>query len=592
MLKFITILSFLQAATAADLMPVQGGEAEQFQSSTFIKLMDILNDGKVPYPFEKLLDSFETGVREEGAVLMIPKGRSLVKEYADFKNPRIIAAPLSKGIIFGEVRNDESGNPVPNPHAAKEPDWEKKLEDYQKMGMFSSDLYIGFAPEHKALEVISYNPKKPGFDFFVVENYEEGKIPKVVSNPALCLGCHQNEAPIFSRFPWTEMSGEKSREKIDFMKDENPIIERIIKANPDRHSIEGITLDPKRFKISSVALFDTLVRSSNIQITDLKSCEVLCGKNSDIECKQALLLESLTTKNFRRHKFFKNTLSDLEKIDLKSSMIPNRDPDTNEATRDILTAAEVARTLEMRKKTDPNAFDEVADIYGKKNKYDVTYSESVFDTDGKAEIVQDKKFVDPATARPVNSNILSLKNKIKAAKTFNEKMELIVNNCLPLEQLKKDVPEEKINAEFFKNKDIVEALKDWPSTNQLLIAIAKALLSPDQTPPAPVCEEKVKPILPVYKYESLKEAVVKLSIEKIEKPKALFQKYCNQCHGPEGFIKLPLSSMEKMAAYAPTFSSMAPLERLQKKIMPPPFANQPTKEERDLMIKTMLELKK
>ena len=55
------------------------------------------------------------------------------------------------------------------------------------------------------LEVISYNEAAGRFEFQLVKDYRAGAQPKVFyANRAICISCHQNHAPIFSKAIWGE----------------------------------------------------------------------------------------------------------------------------------------------------------------------------------------------------------------------------------------------------------------------------------------------------------------------------------------------------------------------------------------------------
>ena len=68
-------------------------------------------------------------------------------------------------------------------------------------------LYLGFHEKAETLEVISYNPAAGRFEFQVADDYRAGGTARLrYANRALCLACHQNAAPIFSRQSWDESS--------------------------------------------------------------------------------------------------------------------------------------------------------------------------------------------------------------------------------------------------------------------------------------------------------------------------------------------------------------------------------------------------
>lgn len=138
----------------------------------------------VPYPLGALvarlsaqLAEGESGLR----VVLIPVGRSLQRHSAGdahyFDTPRAVIA------VTGEPASPDAP-------------------------LLKDRLYIGFHAAANLLEIISYNPGAGRFDFEIVDDYRAGGTPRLrAGNRGLCLACHQNDAPIFSRQSWDETSG-------------------------------------------------------------------------------------------------------------------------------------------------------------------------------------------------------------------------------------------------------------------------------------------------------------------------------------------------------------------------------------------------
>jgi len=137
----------------------------------------------LPYPFERLLQHLEG----EGHCADLPDGRCLVRVLipigrslqrlaaapAFFKHPRILAA----------MAGEPGGDSPPQ----------------------RDRLYLGHVGNSGIIEVISYNEAAARFEFQLVHDYRAGATPRVVyASRALCLSCHQNHAPIFSRPLWQE----------------------------------------------------------------------------------------------------------------------------------------------------------------------------------------------------------------------------------------------------------------------------------------------------------------------------------------------------------------------------------------------------
>ncbi len=66
-------------------------------------------------------------------------------------------------------------------------------------------LYLGYHERAEVVEVISYNEAAARFEFQIVKDYGANGSPRVLyANRAVCIACHQNHAPIFSRQVWDE----------------------------------------------------------------------------------------------------------------------------------------------------------------------------------------------------------------------------------------------------------------------------------------------------------------------------------------------------------------------------------------------------
>lgn len=164
--------------------------ASPYGRSLFDRLLEHEADGapQVPFPFPALLQRVRAQLDGEHpggglAIVLIPLGRSLQRHAAGdvdaFRFPRVVAA------VTGEP-------------AADAPAGHLYLKDR---------LYLAHHERAEALEVISYNEDEGRFEFQLVLDYRAGATPRVVpANRMLCLACHQNAAPIFSRPSWDETS--------------------------------------------------------------------------------------------------------------------------------------------------------------------------------------------------------------------------------------------------------------------------------------------------------------------------------------------------------------------------------------------------
>ena len=144
-------------------------------------LFDLVVGERVPFPFAALVQLIQ---RQGGVVerVLIPLGRSLQRSVAApefFRYPRAIVA------VDGE-----------------------EMQPRGKTGMFLKDrLFLGYQEKAGIIEVISYNEAAGRFEFEVVKDYRAGASPQVLyASRKVCTGCHQGQAPIFSRQSWDETS--------------------------------------------------------------------------------------------------------------------------------------------------------------------------------------------------------------------------------------------------------------------------------------------------------------------------------------------------------------------------------------------------
>ena len=165
---------------------------------------------EIPYPFSKVIEKIEnysghktnspdsSGVK----VVIIPMGRSLQRDAAVFG--------LNQAFSFDPFFRF--------PRIVLAVDGEPRIENSLLLNL-KNKLYLGFNERAQILEAISYNDDEGRFEYQVVHDYAEGKIPRVTyANRTVCLGCHQNQSPIFSRGPWSETNA-------------NPEISELLKKN-------------------------------------------------------------------------------------------------------------------------------------------------------------------------------------------------------------------------------------------------------------------------------------------------------------------------------------------------------------------------
>jgi hypothetical protein len=187
-----TVASFAAAPPSSALATIEasGPDLPPVGRSLFDDLLEPGADGKpqVPFPFTALLQRIEQQLDSHQpsgglSVVLIPLGRSLQRHAAGdvdaFRYPRVVAA----------VTGEPPAN-APAGHA-----------------FLRDRLYVAYHEKAAALEVISYNEAAGRFEFQLVRNYRAGAASDVgYANRTLCLACHHNAAPIFSRQSWDETS--------------------------------------------------------------------------------------------------------------------------------------------------------------------------------------------------------------------------------------------------------------------------------------------------------------------------------------------------------------------------------------------------
>lgn len=166
-------------AAAAAVWPIDPVEPGAPVAGTGYSVFDELTRDGVPFPFEALLARIDqrTGCSQASCIeaVLIPLGRSLQRVAAApnyFGSPRVVAAVTreGKGPIFARNR-----------------------------------LFVGYQPRAALLEVISYNDAAGRFEFQLVHDYRMGAQPRTIAaERTVCVSCHQNHAPIFSRPLWSE----------------------------------------------------------------------------------------------------------------------------------------------------------------------------------------------------------------------------------------------------------------------------------------------------------------------------------------------------------------------------------------------------
>jgi len=264
----------------------------------------------VPFPFAALLSEIDATPARDASrrstirAVLVPLGRSLQRNAAApayFESPRIVVA------VEAEPR-DTAEAPV------------LALRDR---------LYLGYQPRANVIEVISYNEPAGRFEFQVVSDYRAGGSPKVAyARRAVCMACHQNGGPIFSRGVWSETNA-------------NPRVAALLRSAHDR--FEGIEVERG---VDIPAAIDASVRRANrlsgYQWLWRNGCAALGAGRPEVACRAQAVIAALQYRlsgeqsydeaapAFRDHvKAAMATLASVQRgrgLALPDPGLPNRDP--------------------------------------------------------------------------------------------------------------------------------------------------------------------------------------------------------------------------------------------------------------------------
>ena len=197
----------------------------------------------VPFPYHELIRLIDERLQgpnyatSQVKQVLIPLGRSLQRNAAApdfFRFPRVVAAVDSEPGLHGDTRM-----------------------------LLKDRLYIGFGEKSAVLEIMSYNEAAGRFEFQVVNDYRPGGTPQVAyADRAVCMSCHQNAAPIFSRQSWDETNA-------------NPQIAELL--SKEGKSFHGVTIE--RGVDIPFAIDTATLRANEFALTQLLWREG-CGSGS------------------------------------------------------------------------------------------------------------------------------------------------------------------------------------------------------------------------------------------------------------------------------------------------------------------------
>ena len=230
----------------------------------------------VPFPFPTLLQRIAARtVRETRSAaptaVLIPLGRSLQRTSAA---PEFFAFPRAVVAVVAEP--GASGDPY--------------LKDR---------VYLGYQEKANVIEVISYNESEGRFEFQVVTDYRPGGTPTIAyANRTLCIACHQNAAPIFSRAVWDETNA-------------NPAVAKLLAA--ERKQFYGIPVD-RGIDVPN-AIDDAKLRANRFAVHQLLWKEACGGGDAGgVACRAGLFAAVLQYRLTGQSSFERSDASYRERV--------------------------------------------------------------------------------------------------------------------------------------------------------------------------------------------------------------------------------------------------------------------------------------
>ena len=252
MFKIFLVCMLAIVAGCKKRLEVAAVKSEDQKSTLFDRLIAKAPGGKVPYPFSELV-AYLSQYGDPDSFL-IPMSRSSQGAHASFVDPRRVVGFFTlpdKGI--------------------RERGYEEITDGIE------SRLFLGYVEKTKQIEVMSLNRGSTEFDFQLVENYGDNSTSRVEdANKKACLSCHQHGGPIWSEYPWSEVSKEKE------------IIASILTSIHKGDNVDGIKISKS---YSSLYSFEGLVKYAAGNLIDNKLWHETCvtDNNAAAVCRANLL---------------------------------------------------------------------------------------------------------------------------------------------------------------------------------------------------------------------------------------------------------------------------------------------------------------
>lgn len=139
------------------------------------------NGGKLPSDVRDLVSSLERLGGNRVATILQPDSRSSQRPVTDDEHPRILG-------VGGEPRFSR-----------------RARDGAEAAGRIETDkIFFAYSERARTLEILSYNPKAARNEIQFIRDFGTPNARLFYVRRRLCVGCHVDGTPIFSRFPWSD----------------------------------------------------------------------------------------------------------------------------------------------------------------------------------------------------------------------------------------------------------------------------------------------------------------------------------------------------------------------------------------------------
>lgn len=222
--------------------------------------------------------SFESLVRQltyadaYPVTAFVPAGRSAQAAQTDADQPRRLVTAHGANKVAARVPIGAEDYTALNG-----PDWEGRL-------------YFGHAEKPAQAEVLSWNRDRRVFDKFVVTSMDGKSTPIVaeVTDGSQCTQCHQNDAPIFTLPPWSEIVTHEPKKLF------RDAVQASLPAEPRLYRKSGVLVHREQTPSdNNVGLaMDSASSTGNRLVQATRVIRDVCGNDDD--CRRNILVAAMS----------------------------------------------------------------------------------------------------------------------------------------------------------------------------------------------------------------------------------------------------------------------------------------------------------